>query len=75
MGNSCASQHEIPFYYILKLTSSISFLPGSQLRHIIEDSAVEVDSSSPDFWILVAALKVNFFYFFSGSACVSWDLV
>ncbi|XP_020104558.1 NEDD8-activating enzyme E1 regulatory subunit AXR1-like [Ananas comosus] len=30
---------------------------SSQLRHIIEDSAVEVDSSSPDFWILVAALK------------------
>ncbi|OAY78992.1 NEDD8-activating enzyme E1 regulatory subunit [Ananas comosus] len=32
---------------------------SSQLRHIIEDSAVEVDSSSPDFWILVAALKAQ----------------
>ncbi|KAJ8620915.1 hypothetical protein MRB53_029444 [Persea americana] len=30
---------------------------SSNLRQIISDSLVEVDSTSPDFWILVAALK------------------
>lgn len=30
---------------------------SSQLRQIINDSAVEVNSASPDFWVLVAALK------------------
>ncbi|KAG0474124.1 hypothetical protein HPP92_015406 [Vanilla planifolia] len=39
--------------YKVSLTSGIS----SQLRQILSDSAAEVNSSSPDFWILVAALK------------------
>lgn len=30
---------------------------SSQLRQIINDGAVEVDSTSPDFWVMVAALK------------------
>ncbi|PKA52596.1 NEDD8-activating enzyme E1 regulatory subunit [Apostasia shenzhenica] len=30
---------------------------GSQLHQIIDDSAVEVNSASSDFWVLVAALK------------------
>jgi 5-enolpyruvylshikimate-3-phosphate synthase len=32
---------------------------GSELQHILNDSSVEVDSSSSDFWVLVAALKVG----------------
>lgn len=30
---------------------------GSQLRQIIDDSAAEVNSTSSDFWVMVAALK------------------
>ncbi|XP_072974298.1 NEDD8-activating enzyme E1 regulatory subunit AXR1-like [Typha angustifolia] len=30
---------------------------SSQISQIIEDTSIEVDSSSPDFWVLVAALK------------------
>ncbi|WJX49919.1 NEDD8-activating enzyme E1 regulatory subunit axr1, variant 2 [Trifolium repens] len=30
---------------------------SSELQHILNDSSVEVDSSSSDFWVLVAALK------------------
>lgn len=42
----------------LKLSCVVSLL-GSELPQIINDSAVEVDSRSSDFWVLVAALKVN----------------
>jgi len=34
---------------------------GSELQLILNDSSVEVDSSSSDFWVLVAALKVGAF--------------
>ncbi|KAI5062057.1 hypothetical protein GOP47_0022596 [Adiantum capillus-veneris] len=30
---------------------------GSELQRVLDDSAVEVNSSSPDFWVMVAALK------------------
>ncbi|KAF8409568.1 hypothetical protein HHK36_005646 [Tetracentron sinense] len=33
---------------------------SSNLRQIIDDSAAEVDSTSSDFWVMVAALKVEF---------------
>lgn len=36
-------------------------LLGSDLLQIVNDSAAEVDSKSSDFWVLVAALKVNTF--------------
>lgn len=36
-------------------------LSGSNLQQIIDDSSAIVDSSSPDFWIMVAALKVHDF--------------
>jgi len=34
------------------------FLLGNEIRQIIDDNSAEVNSSSSDFWILVAALKV-----------------
>lgn len=34
---------------------------GLNLQQIIDDSCGIVDSSSPDFWIMVAALKVHAF--------------
>jgi hypothetical protein len=34
-------------------------LPGNEIRQIIDDDSAEVNSSSSDFWILVAALKVS----------------
>lgn len=33
-------------------------MAGSQLRAVLEDKAADVDASSSDFWIMVAALKV-----------------
>jgi len=35
-----------------------SYVTGSQLRAVLEDKAADVDASSSDFWIMVAALKV-----------------
>ena len=35
------------------------FISGSHIQQIINDSAAEVGSTSPDFWVLVAALKVH----------------
>lgn len=34
-------------------------MTGSQLRAVLEDKAAEVEASSSDFWIMVAALKVR----------------
>jgi hypothetical protein len=34
------------------------FLLGDEIRQIIDDSSSEVNLSSSDFWVLVAALKV-----------------
>ena len=39
------------------LTQDI-FLLGDDIRQIIDDSSSEVNLSSSDFWVLVAALKV-----------------
>lgn len=39
----------------------VSYKLGSYLRQIINDAAVQVDSTSPDFWVLVSALKVKSF--------------
>lgn len=36
-----------------------SCLAGPQLRAVLEDKAAEVDASSSNFWIMVAALKVR----------------
>lgn len=45
------------------LTSlSLPHMSGSELRQIIYDSHAEVNSSSSDFWMMVAALKVGNFY-------------
>jgi hypothetical protein len=35
------------------------FLLGDDIRQIIDDSSSEVNMSSSDFWVLVAALKVS----------------
>jgi hypothetical protein len=35
-------------------------MAGPQLRAVLEDKAAEVDASSSDFWVMVAALKVRF---------------
>lgn len=40
-------------------------MSDSQLRQIINDSAAEIDSTSPEFWVMVAALKVG---------ALSWDI-
>ena len=49
--------------FTCKATYTIKFIlilfPGSNLRQIIDDSHAEVDSSSSDFWVMVAALKVG----------------
>lgn len=34
------------------------YVSGSELQQIISDSRSEIDSSSSDFWVMVAALKV-----------------
>ena len=49
--------------FTCKATYTIKFIllpfPGSNPRQIIDDSHAEVDSSSSDFWVMVAALKVG----------------
>lgn len=37
---------------------------GSELQQILNDNSAEVDASSSDFWVLVAALKV-------GASCIA----
>lgn len=44
---------------IMRFSLKLFIFLGSELQQILNDSSAEVDSSSSDFWVLVAALKVG----------------
>lgn len=55
-----ASSLKIKYYFGWWLTTPPPFsISGSDLQQIINDSCAEVGSSSSDFWVMVAALKVG----------------